>query len=75
MKIIAVVLEQFSMYNYSKPIKILTDHHVLEPVKGKNRSNKAYSARLTTWLDRLAHLDININNLAGRHFALTVDIR
>ena len=30
-----------------------------------------YSARLTRWLDRLAHFDININHIAGKHLALT----
>ena len=30
-----------------------------------------YSARLTRWLDRLAHLTINVKHIAGKHVALT----
>ena len=30
-----------------------------------------HSARLTRWLDRLAHFDINIMHIAGKHLALT----
>ena len=26
---------------------------------------------MTRWLDRLAHFDININHIAGKHLALT----
>ena len=37
----------------------------------QNRSNKTYSARLTRWLDRLAHFDIKVNHIAGKHLALT----
>ena len=61
----------FQIVHYGKPIKILTYHEALEPLMKKNRSNKTYSARLTRWLDRLAHFDININHIAGKHLALT----
>ena len=37
----------------------------------RNRSNKTYSARLTRWLDRLAHFDINIKHIAGKHLKIT----
>ena len=37
----------------------------------RNRSNKTYSARLTRWLDRLAHFDIKIKHIAGKHLVLT----
>ena len=37
----------------------------------RNRSNKTYTARLTRWLDRLAHFDINMKHIAGKHLALT----
>ena len=64
-------LEHFSLYIYGKPIKLLTDHQALDPLIKRNRSNKTYSARLTRWLDRLAHFTINVNHIAGKHLALT----
>ena len=64
-------LEHFRLYVYGKPIELLTDHQALEPLNKRNRSNKTYSARLTRWLDRLAHFDINIKHIAGKHLKLT----
>ena len=64
-------LEHFRLYFYGKPIKLLTDHQALDPLIERNRSNKTYSARLTRWLDRLAHFTINVNHIAGKHLALT----
>ena len=37
----------------------------------KNRSNKTYSARILRWLDRLAHFEIKIKHVAGKHMGLT----
>ena len=73
LELLAVVwgLEHFRLYIYGKPIKLLTDHQALEPLIKRNRSNKTYSARLTRWLDRLAHFTINVNHIAGKHLALT----
>ena len=73
LELLAVVwgLEHFRLYIYGKPIKLLTDHQALEPLIKRNRSNKTYSARLTRWLDRLAHFNINVNHIAGKHLALT----
>ena len=64
-------LEHFRLYVYGKPIEILIDHQALEPLIKRNRSNKTYSARLTRWLDRLAHFDINIKHIASKHIKLT----
>ena len=64
-------LEHFRLDIYGKPIKLLTDHQALEPLVKRNRSNKIYSARLTRWLDRLAHFTINVIHIAGKHLALT----
>ena len=61
----------FRLYVYGKPIELLTDQQALEPLFKRNRSNKTYSARLTRWLDRLAHFDINIKHIAGKHLKLT----
>ena len=73
LELLAVVwgLEHFRLYIYGQPIKLLTAHHALEPLIKRNRSNKTYSARLTRWLDRLAHFNINVHHIAGKHLALT----
>ena len=73
LELLAVVwgLEHFRLYIYGKPIKLLAHHQALEPLIKRNRSNKTYSARLTRWLDRLAHFDIDIKHIAGKHLALT----
>ena len=72
-ELLAVVwdLEHFRLYIYGKPIKLLTDHQALEPLIERNRSKKTYSARLTRWLDPLAHFTIKVNHIAGKHLALT----
>ena len=64
-------MEHFRLYIYGKPVELLTDHQALEPLIKRNRTNKTYSARLTRWLNRLAHFDINIKHIAGKHLALT----
>ena len=64
-------LEHFRLFIYGKPIELLTDHQALEPLNKRNRTNKTYSERLTRWLHRLAHFDINIKHIAGKHLALT----
>ena len=73
LELLAVVwgLEHFRLYIYGKPIKLLTDHQALEPLIKRNRSNKTYSARLTRWLDSLAHFTINVSHIAGNNLALT----
>ena len=73
LELLAVVwgLEQFPLYIYGKTVKLLTDHQALEPLIKRNRSNKTYSARLTRWLNRLAHFTINVNHITGKHLALT----
>ena len=37
----------------------------------RNRCNRQYSARLTRWLDRLAHFDIAIQHFAGSNLKVT----
>ena len=73
LELLAVVweLKHFRLYIYGKPIELFLDHQALEPLIKRNRTNKTYSARLTRWLDRLAHFDINIKHIAGRHLELT----
>ena len=73
LELLAVVweLEHFRLYIYGKPIELSTDQQALEPLIKRNRLIKTYSARLRRWLDRLAHFDINIKHIAGKHFALT----
>ena len=74
LELLAVVwgLEQFRLYIYGNPIELRTDHQAPEPLTKRNRSNKTYSARLTRWLDILAHFDTNIKHVAGNHLTLTV---
>ena len=63
--------EHFRLCVYGKPIELLTDHQALEPLIKRNRSNETYSAILTSCLDQLAHFDINIKHIAGKHLTLT----
>ena len=37
----------------------------------RNRCNRQYSARLSRWLDRLAHFDIAIQHIAGNNLKFT----
>ena len=53
-----------SQSNYYKPTK-----RWKHSSKETDRMN--HSARVTRWLDRLAHFDINIKHIAGKHLALT----
>ena len=73
LELLAVVwgLEKFRFYLYGKKIYLYTDHQALEPLIKRNRCNKQYSARLTRWLDRLAHFDIAIQHIAGSNSKFT----
>ena len=64
-------LEKFRFYLYGKKIFLYTDHQALEPLIKRNRCNRQYSARLTRWLDRLAHFDIAIQHIAGSNLKFT----
>ena len=64
-------MEHFTLHIHGKPIDLLTDHQALEPLIKRDRSNKTYSAKLTRWLDRVAHFVLNIKHIAGKHLALT----
>ena len=55
------VLEKFRFHFYGKKVLLYTDHQALEPLIKRNRSNQQYSARLTRWLDRLAHFTLQFN--------------
>ena len=73
LELLAVVwgLEKFRFYLYGKKVHLYTDHQALEPLIKRNRSNHQYSARLTRWLDRLAHFDIAVQHIAGRNMKFT----
>ena len=45
-------LEYFRYYVYGKRVNLLTDHQALQPLLKNNR--------LTRWLDRLSHFEVNI---------------
>ena len=64
-------LEKFRFYLYGKKVHLYTDHQALEPLIKRNRSNHQYSARLTRWLDRLAHFDIAVQHIAGSNMKFT----
>ena len=73
LELLAVVwgLEKFRFYLYGKKVFLYTDHQALEPLIKRNRCNRQYSARLTRWLDRLAHFDIAIQHIAGSNLKFT----
>ena len=50
---------------------MLPDNQALQPLLKRNRAHKQYSARLTRWLDRLSHFDVNVQYTAGRNIPLT----
>ena len=68
----SVGIRTLSIIHIRDPKELLTDHQDLEPLIKRNRTNKPYSARLTRWLDRLAHFDINTKHITGTHLALTI---
>ena len=74
LELLAVVwgLEKFRFYLYGKKVFLYTDHQALEPLIKRNRCNRHNSARLTRWLDRLAHLDMAIHRIAGSNLKFTV---
>ena len=53
------------------PIHQSPNHQALESLIKRNRCNKQYSARLTRWLDRLAHFDISVQHIAGSNLKFT----
>ena len=73
LELLAVVwgLEEFRFHLYGKKVFLYTDHQALEPLIKRNRCNRQYSARLTRWLDRLAHFDIAIQHIAGSNLEFT----
>ena len=73
LKLIAVVwgCEKFRFYLNGKKVFLYTNHRALELLIKRNRCNKQYSARLTRWLDRLAHFDISIQHIAGSNLKFT----
>ena len=64
-------MEYFRYYVYRKKVNLLTDHQALQPLLKRNRAHKQYSARLTRWLDRLSHFDVNLQYTADKNIPLT----
>ena len=64
-------LENFRFCLYGKKEFLYTDHQALESLIKRNQCNRQYSARLTRWLDRLAHFDIAIQHIAGSNLKFT----
>ena len=68
-------LEYFRYFVYGKRVKLLTDHQALQPLLKKNCAHKQYSARLTRWLEKLSHFDVNVQYTAGKNIPLTDYLR
>ena len=64
-------LEYFRYHVYGKTVNLLTDHQALQPLLKRYRAHKQYSARLTQWLDRLSHFDVNVQYTTGKNIPLT----
>ena len=66
LQLLAVVwgLEKLRFFLYGKKVFLYTDHQALEPLIERIRCNRQFSARLTRWLDQLAHFDIAIQRKA-----------
>ena len=64
-------LEYFRYYIYGKRVNLLTDHPALQPLLTRKRAHKQYVARLTRWLNRLSHFDVNVQYTAGKNIPLT----
>ena len=60
-------LDYFRYYVYGKRVNLLTDHQALQHLLKTNWAHKQYSARLTRWLDRLSHFDVNVQHTAGKN--------
>ena len=60
----------FQVLRIRKKVNLLTDHQALQPLLKRNRAHKQYSARLTRWLDRLSHFDVNVQYTAGKNIPL-----
>ena len=73
LELLAVVwgLERFRFYLYGKQIQLFSEHHALEPLLKRNKTNKQYSARLRLWLDRRNHFDISLKNTASKELKFT----
>ena len=56
---------------YGKRVNLITDHQAPQPLHKKNLAHKQYSARITRWLDRLSHFDLNVQYTAGKNIPLT----
>ena len=64
-------LEHFRYHVYGRRVNLLTDHQAVQPFLKRNRAHKQYSTRLTRWLDRLSHFDVNLQYTAGKNIPLT----
>ena len=62
---------KFQVLRIRKKVNLLTDHQALQPLLKRNRAHKQYSARLTRWLHRLSHFDVNVQYTAGKNIPLT----
>ena len=73
LELLAVVWgsKKIRFYLYGKKVLLYTNHQALESLIERNRCNRQSSARLTRWLDRLAHFDIAMQHIAGSNLKFT----
>ena len=64
-------LKYLTFYVYGKKVNLLNDHQAIQPLLKRNRAYKQYIARLTRWLERLSHFDVNVQHTAGKNIPLT----
>ena len=64
-------LENSRFYLQGNKVQLYTDHQAVESLKKPNRKNHQYCARLTRWLDVLAHFDIAVQHVASSNLKIT----
>ena len=62
---------KFRGWLYGKKFHLNTNHQALVSLIKRNRNNNKNSAILPRWLDRLTHIDIPIQHIAGSNLKFT----
>ena len=64
-------LQKFDFIYTGRKSFVIQTHQANEPLIKRNWCNKQYSAKLTRWLDRLAHFDNALQHIAGSNLEFT----